>query len=74
MLHALHALSLRKRRVKAEALCELETSLFRTLSEHIVRRMAIPIVVDSTPDQQAATVELEAVSYTHLTLPTIYSV
>lgn len=36
-----------------------KTSL-TTLSEHVVRRMAIPIVVDSTPDQQAATVELEA--------------
>ena len=42
------------------SLTELETSLIRTLSEHVVRRMAIPIVVDSTPDQQAATVELEA--------------
>jgi hypothetical protein len=42
------------------SLTELKTSLIRTLSEHVVRRMAIPIVVDSTPDQQAATVELEA--------------
>lgn len=37
-----------------------KTNLIRTLSEHVVRRMASPIVVDSTPDQQAATVELEA--------------